>query len=86
MTNQELPFLPEQKPSRRDRAAALFRRKEGEWISATELVQFGIGGWRTRVSECRTMLGMDIVNRQHHLKNGVIISEYKFTKEARCSD
>lgn len=86
MTNQELPFLLEQKPSRRDRAAALFRRKEGEWISATELVQFGIGGWRTRVSECRTMLGMDIVNRQHHLKNGVIISEYKFTKEARCND
>jgi hypothetical protein len=86
MTNQELPFETDAPTSRRDRAAALFRRKEGEWIPATELLQFGIGGWRTRVSECRTILGMDIVNRQRHLKNGVIISEYKFNKEAPCSD
>jgi hypothetical protein len=47
-----------------ERVAGLFLRKRGMWIDSTELAQ--VGGrcaWRSRVSECRTQIGMDIRNR-----------------------
>lgn len=47
-----------------ERVAALFLRKRGMWIDSSELAQ--VGGrmaWRTRCSECRTLLGMEIQNR-----------------------
>jgi hypothetical protein len=57
---------PAQKPiaPMLERVASLFLRKRGMWIDSSELEQ--VGGrcaWRTRVSECRTLLGMDISNR-----------------------
>jgi hypothetical protein len=60
------PSLLESKPiaPMLERVASLFLRKRGMWIDSSELEQ--VGGrcaWRTRVSECRTLLGMEIQNR-----------------------
>ena len=41
-----------------------FKRNAGVWISALDLERVaGRLSWRTRVSECRTMAGMKILNR-----------------------
>ena len=41
-----------------------FKRNAGVWISALDLERVsGRLSWRTRVSECRTMGGMKIINR-----------------------
>ena len=48
----------------RDKVAAYFEAHRGEWINALTLQE--IGGRcasRTRISECRTELGMEIINR-----------------------
>lgn len=65
------------------RVAAYFQQHPGQWIDGKDLE--GIGGryaWRSRVSDCRTKFGMDIVNRQRHvaLADGTVItiSEYQF--------
>jgi hypothetical protein len=60
------PSLIESKPiaPMLEKVALLFMRKRGMWVDSTELEQ--VGGrcaWRTRVSECRTVLGMDIQNK-----------------------
>lgn len=45
------------------RTARLFRRHRRRWISAVEIVRVGgLLAWRTRVSECRRLLGMRIEN------------------------
>ena len=63
----------------RDRVAECFRRREGEWVNGLELAQIGGAyAWRTRVSECRTQLGMDIVNRQRK-RGRETVSEYRFS-------
>jgi hypothetical protein len=48
----------------RDRLADYFKRHPGQWIDGSVLE--GIAGkyaWRTRISDCRTQLGMTIENR-----------------------
>jgi len=69
------------------RVAAYFGTNAGRWIDGRELET--IGGryaWRSRVSDCRTQLGMDIENRQRHVKredgSSFVISEYRFNGEA----
>jgi len=62
----------------RDRVAALFLARPNQWIGGMELAK--IGGryaWRTRVSNCRTELGMTIENRVRTLESGVRVSEYR---------
>jgi hypothetical protein len=60
----DTPKAPVNPDSRLARVAGLFMRRRGEWIDSEELA--AIGGrcaWRTRCSECRTLLGMDIETR-----------------------
>ena len=62
----------------RDILATYFKVHPNEWIDASVLQ--GLGGryaWRTRVSECRTQLGMEIENRQRRERRRTI-SEYCF--------
>jgi hypothetical protein len=70
MTQMELRESPAIDPnSMLARVAGLFMRCRGEWIDSEVIA--GIGGrcaWRTRVSECRTLLGMDIKNRLRRIK------------------
>lgn len=62
--------------------ADYFKARPGIWIDGRVLATFaGSYGWRSRISECRTDLGMDIINRQR--KVGTVgrkrtISEYLF--------
>lgn len=47
------------------KVATYFRARPNQWIDARELE--AIGGrmaWRSRVSDCRTQLGMTIENKQ----------------------
>lgn len=88
MTPQALDFetaptKPVNPDSRLARVAGLFMRKRGQWIDSEELA--AVGGrcaWRTRCSECRTVLGMHIRNRQRRVTkaNGehYIVSEYGY--------
>jgi hypothetical protein len=60
------------------RVAALFRERPNQWIESRSLE--AIGGrcaWRTRVSECRTRLSMNIRNRQDRGRD-VVLSWYLF--------
>ena len=68
----------------RDDVAKLFKARPHEWIDGRVFAHMaGYGGWRTRISECRTDLGMVIQNR---VRRGIhpdteaewTISEYKF--------
>ena len=72
----------------RDILANYFRARPNTWIDASVLQ--GLGGryaWRTRVSECRTQLGMAIGNRQRRERRRTVatvkvsvvtVSEYCF--------
>ena len=54
----------------RDNVAVYFSQRPNVWIDSMALEM--IGGrcaWRTRVSECRTELGMAIENRQRFQKD-----------------
>lgn len=47
--------------NRTQKTAALFRRHRRQWISALTLVKVGgLLAWRTEVSRCRTLLGMQV--------------------------
>ena len=62
----------------RDRVAAYFRAHPDQWIDASVLQEIG-GRYasRTRISDCRTQLGMVIKNRQRRERRQTI-SEYCF--------
>jgi hypothetical protein len=74
----------------RDRVAAYFKAKPGQWIEWHELA--AIGGamaWRTRVSDCRQPfekggLEMDIVNKVHKLPDGTKVSAYMYRPKAKA--
>lgn len=62
----------------RDRVAEHFARRPGQWIDGLELAQTGGAyAWRSRISECRTDLGMAIENRQRRCGRRCI-SEYRY--------
>lgn len=69
--------------SLRDRVADYFRAHPGQWISMQTLAGLaGTGGWRSRVSDCRTQLGLTIENKVSRvtLPNGEKItkSDYRY--------
>jgi hypothetical protein len=59
--------------------------REGEWIDGRDLAKVaGAYAWRTRVSECRTLLHLTIENRQR-MASGFDgkrfkISEYRYVE------
>jgi hypothetical protein len=72
------------------RIPAYFRAHPGEWISMQTLAKIGgTGGWRSRVSDCRTKLGMHIENRQPRVRvaSGETItqSEYRYLPEGESA-
>ena len=63
------------------RLADHFQANPGTWISCYELERIcGHNGWRTRVSECRVVLGMNISSPPKKVKaaNGVITTYYRY--------
>jgi hypothetical protein len=64
----------------RARLAALFRAHPNQWLDGRRLAEVGgCYAWRTRVSECRRQLGMDIENRERWSENGEYrVSEYRW--------
>lgn len=67
----------------RDRLAEYFKSKPNVWIGIAILEDLGGRyAWRTRVSDCRTELGMDIENRQRrvtlHGNRTYMVSEYRY--------
>lgn len=64
-----------------EQVAALLTRRKGRWVLWSDIARVGGAcGWRTRISQCRTRMGMVIDNRQRHIKTrqGVrTISEYR---------
>lgn len=65
----------------RDAVAAYFTGRPGVWINALDLeVVGGRYAWRTRISECRTQLGMTIENQQHrHVgPNQITLTMYRY--------
>jgi hypothetical protein len=62
-----------------DRVAALFAAHYRHWLDIPTLALVGgLGGWRTRVSECRHIYGMLIENRVTRDSFGnVLSSEYR---------
>ena len=62
----------------RDRVALHLIQHRGEWVDARELMQIGgMMAWRTRVSEARVQLGMDIRNRTRKVGD-ITVSEYRY--------
>lgn len=54
-----------------DRTALLLKRNRGRWLNALVLARAGgLLSFRTRVSECRTVLGMDVQNKVERSKRG----------------
>ena len=66
----------------RDILADYFARHEGEWINGLVLARLGgVYAWRTRVSDCRRHLGMQIDNRQAQAgPDSPVVSEYRYTR------
>ena len=78
MTQPSLDFTPAETPRTfRDRLAAYLLQHQGEWIDGLELARLaGAYAWRTRLSECRTQLGLTVENRQRRMGRRCI-SEYR---------
>lgn len=67
----------------RDRVADYFKAHPGQWVSAYTLMQIGGAlAFRTRCSECRTQLGMDITNKVERDANGMATSWYRYVPAA----
>ena len=67
----------------RDRVATLFKDRPFRWIDGRQRATIGGAyAWRTRLTECRTELRMDIRNRQRRV-NQVVVSEYRYCPPAQ---
>ena len=64
----------------RDAVAGYFKAHPGVWIDGLELARIGGAyAWRTRVSEARRELGMDIETRVRRMPNSQRkVSEYRY--------
>lgn len=62
----------------RDAVAAFFRARPNTWVDGMTLRDIGgCYAWRTRVSDCRKQLGMNIENRCRKVGRRTV-SEYRF--------
>lgn len=62
----------------RDRVADYLKGNAGQWVDGLVLQQIGGAyAWRTRLSECRTQLGMVVENRQRKVGERTV-SEYRY--------
>ena len=62
-----------------EKVAAYFIARPQVWIDGRELATLGGAyAWRSRVSDCRTNLGMHIDNRQRR-EGKAVRSEYRYT-------
>ena len=60
------------------KVAGLFMDRPNQWIDGMEIAKVGgIYGWRTRCSECRKLLGMEIENRVRQVGK-YRVSEYRY--------
>lgn len=68
----------------RDDVAALFRARPNQWIDGLDVATVGGAyAWRSRVSNCRTELGMVIENRVRTVPGkSTRVSEYRFVPNA----
>ena len=67
--------------------AAYFKSRPGVWVDGRELSKVGGSyAWRSRVSDCRLELGMEIQNRQRRIicadGSRFTISEYRYGEQA----
>jgi hypothetical protein len=72
----------------RERVASFLRQHEGEWIPAIAFEPIaGRQAWRTRLSECRVLLGMDIANRCRLVRrpdgSAYKLSEYRYVAKGQ---
>jgi hypothetical protein len=66
--------------SYRDRVADHFRAHPNTWFDGLTMATLGGAyAWRTRISDCRTQLGMHIENRERR-EGRRVISEYRFVQ------
>lgn len=82
----DTPLKPS-KPSLTEAVAQHFRAHPGEWLDGIEFQHIGgIYAWRSRISGCRTELGMVIENRQRRIKRPdgsmFVVSEYRYVPAA----
>ncbi len=62
----------------RDAVADHLKARPSQWVDGLTLASLGGAyAWRSRVSDCRTQLGMLIENRQRKVGE-LTISEYRF--------
>lgn len=65
----------------RDKVAAFFQARSGQWINGLAIAQVGgVYGWRTRISDCRLQLGMTIENRVRY-EGRKKVSEYRYVPD-----
>jgi hypothetical protein len=65
--------------SLRDRLATYFKARPHQWIDGRDLATVGgVYAWRSRCSDCRLELHMNITNRQRKVGHATV-SEYCYT-------
>jgi hypothetical protein len=70
----------------RDRVAAYFKAKPGQWIDGLEIARVGgVYAYRTRISDCRQELGMTIENKVIRLDDGTRASLYRYLPKAEAA-
>lgn len=75
---REAARVLERSSTYRDAVAGYLMARRNQWVSGLDLAKIGGAyAWRTRVSNCRTELGMTIENRVRTLESGVKVSEYR---------
>lgn len=62
--------------------ANFLRARRRRWVDGRELARVGgFYGWRTKVSNCRTVLGLTVENRKRTIRkrdgSRYIVSEYR---------
>ena len=64
-----------------DRVVAILKANEGEWVSAITLMNVGgLLSWRTRLSEARRELHMQIDQKTEWLADGTRRSFYRYVQ------
>lgn len=78
-----------EKPSRTQLVAEYFKARPGQWIDGMVFAEFaGQYAWRSRVSDCRTQLGMNIENRLRTVRDHEFdcpgLSAWDMPEACRC--